>query len=178
MRHDITGQKFGKLTVLRVSGKIGYYTTWECQCECGNKVILKVSYLTSGDTKSCGCLKKQKCGFDKKRHGFTTIKNGKQEIAREYRSWATMIQRCTNPNHTFYKNYGGKGVNVCDEWRKFDNFIADMGKRPEGMSLDRIDPNGNYEPGNCRWADRMMQRHNRRIKPVQPAGAADKGATI
>lgn len=87
-----------------------------------------------------------------------------------YRCWADMLRRCYSEKSSSYPNYGGRGVTVCEEWRDFRNFLADMGVRPEGMSLDRIDPEGNYEPGNCRWADRNTQARNTRLRAANKSG--------
>lgn len=107
---------------------------------------------------SKACMNEWARNGGQKRHGHTS--RGRP-ASRTYYSWKTMIQRTTNPNAHKYERYGGRGITLCERWRKFDNFLVDMGERPEGLELDRIDGNGNYEPGNCRWADRATQNRNK-----------------
>lgn len=157
---DLTGRKFGRLTVIRRSGTApNRNVIWECVCEAdGNTVHVRSSSLLRGITKSCGCLSKEKARERMKvfarKHGY--------EGTPTYRSWDSMKRRCTDPNSTSYKRYGAKGVTVCDRWSDFANFLADMGERPKGHTLDRYpNRNGNYEPGNCRWATPRQQSWNR-----------------
>lgn len=152
---DITGQRFGRLVVLRRLGSAKYgESTWLCRCDCSkNKVILGHS-LRQGLTKSCGCLQRERASQTKKKHGASTTET--------YYIWAGMRTRCKNPKATPYKNYGGRGISVCERWNSFDNFLADMGERPPGLSIDRIDNDGNYEPDNCRWATQSEQTGNQR----------------
>lgn len=140
--------RYGRLTVIS-NAKGG----WLCRCDCGNEKVVRTQCLKVGTAKSCGCLKAEKPG-GRTTHGMT--------YKPIYRLWVSMVDRCYRENVPNFKFYGGRGIRVCDRWRTFLNFYADMGDRPEGCSLDRIDNAGNYEPSNCRWAPHTVQHANRR----------------
>lgn len=124
-------------------------------CDCGGATQVWLSNLRSGRTSSCGCLAMEILMARNTKHGMSE--------SNEHQIWCGMWQRCGNPNEICWRNYGGRGIKVHDRWRLFENFLADMGPRPPGMSLDRIDVNGNYEPGNVRWATTKTQRRNGRV---------------
>lgn len=165
---DLTGQIFGRLTALRVAGpseKSRSTRSWWCQCECGAHVAVASQELLRGESKSCGCLKRERdqtFGHANAVHGHA---RDLQESS-EYRSWVEMRRRCTNPNSIGFKYYGGRGISVCSRWDEYANFLADMGPKPSPKhSIDRY-PNkdGNYEPGNCRWATPTEQARNRKLR--------------
>lgn len=152
----LVGQKFGRLVVVRQAEKDlwGSYR-WLCICECGKETTVLGYDLKKNKTRSCGCLHDE---GNNTNHGHT--KNGK--LSKTYQSWSSMIQRCTNINNTEYKNYGNRGIRVCERWTKFVNFLADMGEpQTSRHSLDRIDNNKGYNKLNCRWATPKQQARNK-----------------
>ena len=160
---DITGQKFGRLKVIRIAGKDKHNKyKWLCACECGNTKTILGNSLRDGMTKSCGCLVEERMatmGRKSKIHGMI---NGA-----EYKSWQSMKARCLNKNNPKYKIYGGRGITICKRWLdSFEKFYADMGKRSKGKTLDRRNNNGNYCPENCRWASVKEQGRNKRNNVV------------
>lgn len=148
---DLVGKRFGRLLAESYAGK----SKWKCLCDCGAVIEVCRSNLITGTTESCGCLHREQLGNRVRSHGMTKTPT--------YVAWCNMKGRCLNPKQTGYENYGGRGIKVCDRWlNSFENFLADMGERPEGMSLDRDDTDGNYEPGNCRWVPWVKQMNNQR----------------
>lgn len=153
---QLESQVFSRLTVVERFRSRNGRVTWLCRCECG-KLHEAVSHaLTSGHTKSCGCWKEERNISTPESHGHA--KRGFKSPT--YYSWSAMWTRCTNPRVKSFKDYGGRGIRVCDRWQDFENFLVDMGERPEGRTLDRKNVNGDYEPSNCRWATRKEQAMN------------------
>lgn len=157
---DIAGKRFGKLLVVSVAGKDKHgQLLWNCVCDCGSELVaLSGNLRRVNHTTSCGCAKAERFHKENWKHGHTI-----GGPSREYSSWQGMKNRCLVPSHQGYKNYGGRGIKICDRWlNSFSNFVSDMGERPAKFTLDRIDPDGNYDPSNCRWASWQTQARNKR----------------
>jgi hypothetical protein len=156
---DLAGQRFGRLTILtrepRQPGASGQ-AKWLCRCDCGTIKTVRGNALRTGATQSCGCLLHDMLVTRNTTHGLAP----REGRPRAYSSWANMVRRCTHTDDPRYPEWGGRGITVCERWLSFDNFLADMGERPPGMSIDRKDNKGNYEPGNCRWATPHEQQVN------------------
>lgn len=161
---DKTGRRFGRLTVVSLGPKsYGRLTTWVCHCDCGNQTTVPSHKLVGGHTKSCGCLGRDVTSEWSRTHGATIgRRHSRRRIPPEYHAWCGAKTRCCNPTNRAYADYGGRGITMCEQWRNdYARFRCDMGPRPSARhSLDRIDVNGNYEPGNCRWATRRQQSQN------------------
>lgn len=153
------GNRYGRLTAVEFVGRnTRYEPMWRFRCQCGREVIIVETSITQSLTKSCGCLFLEMTIA--KGHGNAT--HGKSRSV-EYRTWIGMLARCQNPKNKLFRNYGSRGIEVCERWQMFENFFADMGSRPSPQhSIDRKNNNGDYEPGNCRWATPTQQSRNHR----------------
>lgn len=156
---DLTDGLFGRWRVIRRAGSTrNHIVTWLCKCECGNEKVVRSDILNNGQSQSCGCLNSEISAKHNRKHGYSNISSP------EYFAWCGMKARCNSPTNKDYHNYGGRGIKVCQRWlANFENFLIDMGLRPaDGLSLERMDVNGNYEPTNCVWATATEQIRNRR----------------
>ena len=158
---DLTGYVSNGFTVtsfvgLHRNSQGRLVSSWRCICVCGEEEVLTNDYIVSGRKKSCGCLLK---GVNSEHYQSPT-----------YKSWSMMKDRCNNPNSPMYRYYGGRGVSYNSRWENFLNFLKDMGERPEGTSLDRINPSGNYWKGNCRWATKEQQAYNQNLRTTNTSG--------
>ena len=142
---NLIGTRYGKLTIIARAENQGKKVRWLCECDCGNQSIVQSGHLKNGSIKSCGCVGA---------HGMSDSST--------HRSWRSMRQRCTDRNHRSFRDYGGRGITICERWNSFENFLADMGERPNGMTLDRRDVDGPYDVSNCRWATAKEQQNNKR----------------
>jgi len=164
----MVGKRIGRLVVLEKAPEAGR-ARWLCRCDCGNSKSVLAHHLSSEKTKSCGCIRSEVTAarnIDKATHGhasnFTRTPT--------YRTWTSMLTRCRNPKADNFEQYGGRGITVCERWLKFENFLADMGERPPGMTIDRRDNAKGYEPGNCRWATPSEQENNKTDNVIIEAG--------
>lgn len=155
---NLIGQRFGRLLVLSLDESSRWRNIkWLCLCDCGNHPIIARSGLTTGKTKSCGCFQRERARDCNIKHGCAP----KGNAMREYKIWIKMKERCLNPKSAFYFRYGGRGITVCQRWlHSFPAFLSDMGICPKGLTLNRVNNDGNYDPGNCNWATRTEQNNN------------------
>lgn len=148
---DLVGQVFTRLTVVSYAGTYKHGgALWNVRCDCGSEKQVAAMHLMSGHAKSCGCLQTEVATI----HGMTNTTT--------FRAWSSMLNRCRNPNNQAYPRYGGRGITVCERWNSFENFYADMGEQPKGLSLERRDNDQGYGPDNCCWATRIEQNNNKR----------------
>lgn len=154
---NLIGEQFGRLKVEAEAKKKGKHLMWDCICDCGKKTVASTTALRQGKQLSCGCLRDEKLVKRSVKHGATRG----YKWTKEYKAWTAAKQRCENPNNRRYYRYGLRGIKMCDRWRdSFNNFLDDMGDKKPKTSLERLDLNGDYEPGNCIWANAKTQMNN------------------
>lgn len=159
---DLTGRRYGRLTVIDFSRRGNNKVYWNCECDCGNTKEVSSSHLGSGTTKSCGCLKRETSRKTRTNHGLSKGTDGK--VTRLFQIWGAMKKRCTNPNDKSYKNYGARGITFHEDWSEYINFHnwAMANGYENGLSIERVDNDGDYEPVNCKWIELADQARNRR----------------
>lgn len=154
---NLIGKKFGLLTVESLAGRSELrQIVWNCKCSCGEKIMVFGNNMKNGHTQSCGCLRLN-FGMSKITHGHSR----KGRVSKTYKTWKGMKERCQRVKNKHFKYYGGRGIKVCPRWKKFQNFISDMGIAPIGMQIERKNNNGNYEPSNCKWVTQTEQANNK-----------------
>lgn len=160
---NLAGERFSRLRAIKRVGTSKWGSVlWKCRCDCGKEQVVCAATLMNGQTKSCGCLNRERSRECSTKHGYSGSPT--------YRSWSGAKGRCSNPNHVAWEDYGGRGITICERWRGehgFENFLSDMGPRPDGMTLDRRNNGLGYSPDNCRWATPKEQSNNRRRRSVE-----------